>query len=119
MNPSNGIDNGFPTGSHGNAFPMFGTGQLLYAQLGYLFRTDWLGAGKGTILPYISWMCADFDRLSDRMNVIDLGVNWLIKGHSSKLTLDYQSRPVYEQRGDDLIKSGTRSQVVLQYQISF
>jgi hypothetical protein len=42
-----------------------------------------------------------------------------MKGHSSKLTLDYQLRPVYEPRGTDLVKTTNASQVVLQYQIFF
>jgi hypothetical protein len=53
------------------------------------------------------------------MNVIDVGVNWLIKGHNSKITLDYQHRPVYETSGNELIKSTNKGQVVLQYQIFF
>ena len=119
MNPANGSSTvGAINGSWGNAFPMFGTGQVIYAQLGYLFKKDLLGEGNGTLMPYASLMSADYDRLSDRMNVVDVGVNWLIKGHSSKLSLDYQNRPVYKQQGTDLVKNGTRGQVVLQYQIS-
>jgi hypothetical protein len=123
MNPASGLvsatPNIFPTGSQGNAFPMFGTGNALYAQAGYLFRKDLLGEGNGTLMPYASIMSASFDRLSQQMNVYDVGVNWLIKGHSSKLSLDYQIRPTYEQVGSDLLSSGNRGQVVLQYQISF
>jgi hypothetical protein len=107
-----------PTGSHGNAFPMFGTGKVIYTQIGYLFPKDIFGEGKGTIMPYLSLMSADYDRLSDRMNVISGGVNWLIKGHNSKLTLDYQHRTVYQfEEAGALGKSSARSQVVLQYQI--
>ncbi len=119
MNPANGIKNGPFAGSQGNAFPMFGTGQIIYAQLGYLMKKDLLGEGIGTLMPYASLMSADFNQLKDRMNVVDLGVNWLIKGQIGKLTLDYQMRPVYENVAGDLIKSTTKGQVVLQYQVSF
>ena len=73
---------------------------------------------NGTLMPYASLMSADYDRLNDRMNVVDVGVNWFMKSHSSKLTLDYQNRPVYELQSNDLTKTGTKGQVVLQYQIS-
>jgi hypothetical protein len=53
------------------------------------------------------------------MNVVNAGVNWLLKGHTSKLTLDVQNRPYYQQQGNDLIRSGRKNQVVLQYQIFF
>ncbi|HTE34454.1 MAG TPA: hypothetical protein VK666_28945, partial [Chryseolinea sp.] len=118
MNPANGITNGPYSGSQGNAFPMFGTGKVIYAQVGYLFRKDLLG-DVGTLMPYASLMSGDYDRLSDRMNVVDVGMNWLIKGHTSKISLDYQNRPVYEAQGDELVKSSNRGQVVLQYQVSF
>ena len=111
-NPANG-------GAYGNAFPMFGTGNVIYAQAGYLMKKDLLGEGNGTLMPYASIMSADWDRLKDGMQVYDVGINWLMKGHNSKLTLDYQSRPYYKQSGTDLVKDGTKGQVVLQYQIFF
>jgi hypothetical protein len=120
MNPADGTSiPGAIGGSQGNAYPMFGTGQVIYAQIGYLMKKDLLGEAHGTLMPYASLMSADYDRLSGRMNVFDLGVNWLMKGHSSKLTLDYQLRPVYEPQGNDLVKTTQASQVVLQYQIFF
>lgn len=118
MNPASGINNGPEINSQGNAFPMFGTGQVMYAQVGYLFKRDLLGAGNGTIMPYATLMSAQYDRLSNSMNAFDIGINWFIKDHSSKLSLDYQNRPVYKNQAGDLIKSGNKGQVVLQYQIS-
>jgi len=118
MNPANGINNGPYAGSQGNAFPMFGTGNVIYTQVGYLLKRDLLG-DAGTLMPYASFTSASYDRLSDQMSVIDVGVNWLIKGHTSKLTLDYQNRPVYEADGQELVKSSNKGQVVLQYQVSF
>ena len=53
------------------------------------------------------------------MNVYNIGLNWLLKGHTSKLTLDYQVRPTYAQQGTNLVKNSTRGQAVLQYQIVF
>jgi hypothetical protein len=117
MNPADGTTGN--TGTQGNAFPMFGTGKVVYAQFGYLLKKDLLGEGNGTLMPYASIMSADYTRLKDRMNVMDVGVNWLIKGHTSKISLDYQIRPFYEQQGSDLVKTSNKGQVALQYQINF
>jgi hypothetical protein len=120
MNPADGITNGPAAGSQGNAFPMFGSGKVVYAQIGYLLKKDLLGEGNGTLMPYASIMSGDYVRLSDRMNVWNAGINWLIKGHTSKISLDYQNRPVYAASGTgDLVKTTNKGQVVLQYQVSF
>lgn len=119
MNPASSISGPYPTGSQGNAFPMFGTGKVWYSQVGYLLKKDLLGEGNGTLMPYASIQSAKYDRLDKPMNVYNLGVNWLIKGHTSKITLDYQSRPYYEQQGTDITRAGRKSQVVMQYQIFF
>jgi hypothetical protein len=119
MNPASSVSGPYPSGSQGNAFPMFGTGKVWYTQVGYLMKKDLLGEDHGTLMPYASLMSANYDRLDKQMNVIDVGVNWFLKGHNSKFTLDYQNRPFYEQQGTDLVRNGRRNQVVLQYQIFF
>ena len=119
MNPASSVSGPYPSGSQGNSFPMFGTGQVWYTQVGYLMKKDLFGEGNGTLMPYASLMSAKYERLDKQMNVVDVGVNWLLKGQSSKFTLGYQTRPYYEQQGTDLLRNGRRSQVVLQYQICF
>jgi hypothetical protein len=119
MNPANGLSSAsLPTGSHGNSFPMFGTGNVLYAQFGYLFRKDLLNS-SGRLMPYVSIMSADYQKLNDLSNVIDVGVNWLIANHQAKITLDYQHRPVFTYEGNKLREDGDKGQLVLQYQVSF
>jgi len=121
MNPANG--NTTPLAqpnSQGNAFPMFGTGSVLYTQVGYLLKKDLFGEGNGTLMPYASLQSASYDRLNTQMTVWDVGVNWFIKGHTSKLTLDYQDRPTYTPQGSDLIRdNGRKGQLTLQYQYFF
>lgn len=122
MNPANGLAAATPpyqAGSQGNAFPMFGTGRVIYSQVGYLFKKDFLGTDHGTLMPYASLMSGNYERFDKPVIVWNAGVNWFIKEHSSKLTLDYQNRPVYLPNGNDFFFSGTRGQVVLQYQIFF
>ncbi|MEO7992260.1 MAG: hypothetical protein ABI663_22110, partial [Chryseolinea sp.] len=121
MNPANGSTGApAPNGSFGNAFPMFGPGSQIYAQVGYMLKKNLLGEGNGTLMPYATVQSAKFDRLDKQMNVYDLGLNWLIKGHTSKITLDWQLRPTYSVVGTDLIRdNGMKNQVTLQYQIFF
>lgn len=122
MNPGNAVTISTPGatgGNWGNAFPMFGTGKVVYAQAGYLFKKELLGKEKGTLMPYAAVMSAEFARISEQMNVFNIGINWLIKSHTSKLTLDYQLRPVYEPEGETLERTDTKGQVVLQYQVYF
>ncbi len=120
MNPANGTSaTGVQPNSFGNAFPMFGTGSVFYSQIGYLFKKDLLGEGNGALMPYTSLQSASYDRLQSQMTVVDVGVNWFIKGHTSKITLDYQDRPVYTPQGTDLISDGRKGQVLLQYQYFF
>jgi len=122
MNPATGTNQPIAgaSGTQGNAFPMFGTGQVVYLQAGYKFKDNLLGE-QGTLQPYVSCQVSDYDRLNSKMTVWNTGLNWLIKGHNGKLSLDYQSRPVYENSGSDinqLNKTGRKGALVLQYQIN-
>lgn len=121
MNPANGTVGGSSFNGAGNAFPLIGTGQVVYAQAGYLFRKDLLGK-QGTLQPYASALYANYEKLKDPVMVYDLGINWIMAGNNSKLSLDYQSRPVfYTDAGGNVneSKSARRGQVVLQYQVAF
>ena len=121
MNPASAVSStGGSFNGAGNAFPMFGTGEVWYGQLGYLMSKDLLGADNGQLMPYVSLMSANYERLHDQMNVFNIGINWLLKGHTSKLTFDYQNRPVFNTAASgDIVKTSSRSQFVLQYQIAF
>jgi len=108
--------------SFGNAFPMYGTGNTEFVQVGYKFKNNLL-KGKGTLQPYIGVQVSQFQALSyDNMTVVDLGVNWLVSGYH-KISLNYQSRPVYSQNAATKIytdiQSARRGLLYVQYQISF
>ena len=51
MNPADGTvaSTTYFAGSQGNAFPMYGTGHVIYAQFGYLLKKDLWGKGNGTL----------------------------------------------------------------------
>ncbi len=119
MNPANGTTmpgNAFSGG--GNGYPSFGTGDLVYAQVGYKFKENLIG--HTTLMPYASAQFADYDRLHDHMLFWDAGVNWLLKGTTSKLTLAYQNRPVFDTAADGKGElSSRKSTAILQYQVFF
>ncbi len=121
MNMANGTNaNGTFSGA-GNSIPLIGTGQVIYVQAGYLFKHDLLKS-CGTLQPYISGSYASYQRLKDPVVVYDIGVNWLMNGHNSKITIDYQSRPVFNTDSNfnlSEILSARRGMIVLQYQVLF
>lgn len=127
MNPATGVTSvgSLPgvSGTQGNAFPMFGTGSVVYSQLGFLMPQDMLGKGNGTLMPYVQAQVANYQRLTQTMGVYNVGVNWLIKGHNSKITLDYQNRPYFISSGQtdtvtlQLKSDVRRGQLLLQYQV--
>ena len=104
----------------GNQFPMIGTGSIYYVQAGYLLPKF---KDNTQLQPYGQVMYADYQALKGADIVWNLGLNYLIKGHNAKFTLDYQSRPVYNLSTSDYqvhtVNGVRRGQVVLQYQISF
>ena len=74
----------------------------------------------GTLMPYASFRSSDYDLLDDAVNVYDAGVNWLINKHASKLSINYQLRPVFEQESNGRVeKTSNASSAWLQYQVSF
>ena len=116
MNPANGTTQPLLLNGPGNNYPSFGTGDLLYGQVGYKFADKLVGST--TLMPYASVQYADYDRLEDHLTFWDAGVNWLLKGHTSKLTLAYQNRPVYtQQAGAKAERTDRKGSVILQYQV--
>lgn len=119
MNPANGINASGSFNGTGNAFPMFGTGNVVYGQAGYKFKND-LFKDLGTLMPYASVQYANYERLADPMVVGDVGVNWLMQGHTQKLSLDFQNRPVFAANtAGDLKQTTRKSALILQYQTAF
>ncbi len=107
----------------GNAYAMYGSGNVEYFQLGYKFKNNLLG-NRGTLMPYVSSQLAQYQALKfNNMVMAEAGVNWLISNYN-KITLNYQSRPVFQSNlnssGDPMDnKSARRGMLYLQYQVSF
>ncbi len=117
MNPANGVNNQGSFNGAGNAFPMIGTGTTFYTQAGYLLKSNLLG-NWGTLQPYAATQISNFDLLDDTMLMYEGGLNWLLEGHRTKLSLNYQSRPVFvpDQNGD-YHSQGRKNMWVLQMQV--
>ncbi|MFN3759807.1 MAG: hypothetical protein ACK4SF_11365 [Algoriphagus aquaeductus] len=122
MNPANGVNGQGTFNGPGNNIPLIGTGQVYYTQIGYLMKRDLLGK-LGTLQPYGQFTISDYHRVETPITTYDIGVNWLQAGHRSKLSLDYQSRPVLAKgEGEKLVKNETdprKGMLVMQYQFSF
>jgi hypothetical protein len=124
-NPANGINTShfkspstYDKNNFGNAFPFLGTGNISYVQAAYKMK-DNLFKDQGTLQLYANAQYAAYNRLADPMLVWNTGINWLIRGHNSKFTLDYQNRPYFTEDNKGTLKQNNRyGQLVLQYQIA-
>jgi hypothetical protein len=121
MSPTNGVQkiNGTFNGT-GNVLPTMGTGQILYAQIGFLLPNKILG-NFGKLQPYAAYTHSNFDRLYQSVKTYDFGFNWLINNHNSKMSINYQSRPIFKSVGNTIreVKSERKGCYLLQYQVTF
>ena len=115
-NPANAIDPAAASlNGPGNAFPAVGTGESFFTQAGYLLPPMDPSGKMGRLQPYFSFQYSDFERLDDPMVYYDMGINWLFHRHLSKLSLNFQSRPVYRVTQDRTEVDTRKLMVVLQY----
>ena len=121
-NPATGVDAAQSSfNGAGNAYPVLGTGNTYYMQLGgtlpYFNQTD----KKIQLMPAVSVQYSNFDKLADPMIVYDAGVSLLLNGHSSKFTFDAQSRPVFDNPIDSGQASvnGRKMTYLLKYRVDF
>lgn len=118
MNPADGINSNGTLNGSGNAFPLIGTGTTIYIQTGYIFRKDLLGK-VGTIQPYLATQYSNFELLKDPMIMFEGGLNWLIDGQRTKISFNYQSRPIFDSDDSgDYISTKRTGMFVTQLQIS-
>lgn len=118
-NPAIG-DNTLINGS-GAGFIGVGTGNIYYAQLGYLFGKSDNESKKGRFQPYAATQIADLEALDTPMTMYELGVNYYTTGTlGPKFSLNYQNRAVYDKTLIGAYKQRDRlGMVVLQCQVSF
>jgi hypothetical protein len=100
----------------GNAQPTIGTGSIVYVQTGFLLPRL---PGGTAFMPYVTATYKDFERLNETSTQFGLGVNYFVTGHNAKLTLEYQTRPVYKQAegGTAINRNGIKGQLIVQSHI--
>jgi hypothetical protein len=95
----------------GNAQPTLGTGQIAYAQVGYLLPK----MEKGQLMPYATFTYKNFERLNGATTQFDLGLNYFLNGHNAKITAQYGMRPIIDKT--TLEQSGMKGEFILQTHI--
>jgi hypothetical protein len=101
----------------GNAQPTIGTGGIFYLQAGYQMAKFKNGTA---FMPYVTVTHKDFERLADPSTQYGLGLNYFITGHNAKLTLEYQTRPVYKvnaANNNAIERTGYKGELILQTHI--
>ncbi len=121
MNPANGVNSQGTLNGTGVNYPMIGTGNILFAQLGYKLKDNLFAKDNGTLMPYLELQYSQFQALKDPSVMCEVGFNWLIHGtHGAKLSLGLQNRPVFENNSlGQAVQTSRKNMLVLQYQISF
>lgn len=99
----------------GNGIPLYGTGNVIYFQSGYLLPPNLLGQNNGQLQPYIMIQHSNYERLKDPMEVYNVGMNYFIDDNRAKISLDLQNRPIFDFNGSNI---GRRNAVVLQLQVA-
>lgn len=113
-------DNTLINGS-GTGFIGIGTGNIYYAQLGYLFAKSDNEAKKGRFQPYIAGQIASLEALDEPMTMYEVGANYYTTGtFGPKFSLNYQNRAIFEKPlTGEYTQSSRLGMVVLQCQVSF
>jgi hypothetical protein len=116
MNPANGtnltaansITGQGPT--YGNAYPMFGTGHVVYTQIAYL--------NASRFMPYAAATLAKYDRLGNlTTSTYNFGLNYYLQGNKAKLSLDLQNRPSYDVKQGEIVSGNRLNSLTLQFQL--
>ena len=115
MNPTN-ASVGASLNGGGNAFAMYGTGNVYHVQAGYLLPKYILGENNGQLQPNADCTLAQYDLLKNNMVMWNVGANWLINAHQTKLSLNYQNRPIFSKI--DYTQTTRKGMIVLQLQIA-
>lgn len=101
----------------GNRYPVIGTGHHLYVQAGYLLP---LYLRDTRLQPYATLQLSMMEGLAGPVVVPELGINWLLAGHSAKVTLNYRNRPLFApaQGTAKPEASGRASELIAQLQLA-
>lgn len=112
MNIADGGPNAPTLNGFGNGYASVGNGTSVYASLGYMLP-------GGLLQPYVAGQISAWDAYDDVSPVLEGGLNLLLNGHHSKLTLHYRARPLMVANTDDAGNvtanfDGFKSELILQ-----
>lgn len=120
MNVANGVTASEATlNGAGIAYPMIGTGNILYGQFAYKFKDNLL-SDNGSLQVYAASQYSLFEALDEPAITYEAGINWLIHGNGfGKISIGLQNRPVVDNNLLGLnVQTMRKNMYVLQYQIS-
>lgn len=119
--PNPAVGDGSLINGSGAGFIGVGTGNIYYAQLGYLFAKSDNQEKKGRFQPYVATQIAALKALDEPMTMYELGANYYTTGtFGPKISLNYQNRAVFDKTLVGEYKQSDRlGMVVLQCQVSF
>lgn len=113
---SGGVPTNFLNGP-GNSAPIVGSGNIFFAQAGYLWP---IGINnKMKIQPYASTVYGVLELLDEPSVIYTSGFNFYIDRLNSKLSLGYENRPLFEEIATANLQTGRRGMFVFQYQWQF
>ena len=120
MNPATGVTAGTNTfNGTGNSYPLFGNGNVYYAQAGYLFGKKIGSNPKVRFQSYFAYMLGNYDRLNKPSQVTNLGLNLFLNKHTTKITFDWQQRPVCQNNTSGRLPYlGSRNCFTMQFQVA-
>ena len=120
MNPTNGTVSSLASfNGAGNAAILFGTGQIVYLQTGWLIGSKTPEKSKVRFQPYAGIQYGMFNRINGANVITDSGINFYLNRHNSKISVNWQSRPVYNSANLDKLEPLKRKNcVTLQLQVA-
>ncbi|PVH25421.1 porin [Sphingobacterium corticibacter] len=87
----------------GNSQLIAGTGDVWYGQAGYLIpKVEYLPR----LQPFVALFSRNFDAVNQSGNTYQAGVNFLIDHHRSKITFQFDSRPIYDDVSRRIFRRG-------------
>lgn len=99
----------------GDGRVFIGTGNLFYAQAGFLLPKG--KKNKMRVQPFGAYTWKKLDYLDQPGSYYDFGANFFIDGHHAKITPQYSTRPLYYLRNGARVKEGSKGEFLLQLQI--
>ena len=125
MNPATGTAaTGLATDAgnqYGNAYPMFGTGNVIHGQFGVVLPKDFLGKDgvSGKLQLYTSATSSRYERFKNQsLTNASIGVNWLMPGNRSKITFDVTNRAAVALSSGGNFTTERKNTITIQYQIN-